>query len=131
MGKVSQTGKYLLSQTGYFLTPDDAAYFQFNISWYGTTDNPSTNATYQPGDEADYEFQEGQTYTGPNTYFEPYKAVAPEDLTPEYQELPSRVEDLEDKVGTAVANATDTSDVVAQFNSLLSSLRTAGIISAS
>ena len=127
MGKVSSTGKYLLSQTGYFLSPDDAAYFQFNISWYGDT----SGYTYQPGDEADYEFQEGQTYTGPNTYFEPYRAVAPEDLTPEYQELPSRVEDLENKVGTAVANATDTSDVVTQFNLLLSSLRSAGLISAS
>lgn len=126
MGKYGSADQYLISVDGYFLTPADAAYFQFNISWYG-----DPNSTYQPGDEADYEFQEGQTYTGPNTYFEPYKAVAPEDLTPEYQELPSRVEDLENKVGTAVANATDTSDVVAQFNSLLSSLRSAGIISSS
>lgn len=127
MGKVASTGKYLLSQTGYFLTPDDAAYFQFNISWYGTNEG-GTNYAYQPGDEADYEFQEGQTYTGPNTYFEPYKAVAPEDLTPEYQALPGRIDTLEAKVGTAVANTTDTSDTATQLNALLASLRAAGII---
>lgn len=33
-----------------------------------------------------------------------------------------------DRTGDAVADATDTTDVVTQFNSLLASLRTAGII---
>ncbi len=86
-------------------------------------------------EDTDYSLSEAELTLIPATenvvvyYKEWYSTLIPT----EFMEIPvenlvSRIEAIEAKVGTAVTDATDTSDVVAQLNALLASLRTAGVI---
>ena len=85
------SGKYAIGQgesTGtWFITPNNASYVRFNIDWY---------PGYIEGHEYGWQLEEGDSYSGPQDYFEPYKSIALSDLPMDYRDIPERIENLED-----------------------------------